>query len=71
MINLIKLKEESMEKIINAVLDVSAISMRYDKPLGIRFLLIPRTYSNSIYYTNFTEDADFISNTRILSINSI
>ena len=53
------------------MLDVSAISMRYDKPLGIRFLPIPRTYSNSIYYTNFTEDADFISNTRILSINSI
>lgn len=52
------------------ILDVAAISCRLNKPLGIRLLPISKTQNGKEAYTNFNEDADFISNTKILNISN-
>ena len=51
-----------------AIMEIGAISTRLKKPLGIRFLPIPNTNSQTVSYTNFNEDADFIANTKVLSL---
>ncbi len=56
------------DEIRSIILDVAAISCRLNKPLGIRLLPIPRTKNGQESYTNFNEDADFISNTKIIDI---
>ena len=50
--------------------DVYAISTRLHKPLGIRILPIPSATRQFASYTNFTEDADFIANTRVIQTDS-
>ncbi len=48
-------------------LDVIGISSKLNKPLGIRILPInDKGFSN--FYTDFKDDADFISNTKVLNI---
>ena len=56
-----------------AIIEIGGISSRLQKPLGIRFLPIPRSKLGEKVYTDFNEDADFIANTRVLSLgdNSI
>jgi uncharacterized protein (UPF0210 family) len=58
------------EELLAVFLDISAISCRLNKPLGVRILPIPRTYNHQEYYTLFCDDADFISNTKIVPVNN-
>ncbi|MDR2835052.1 MAG: DUF711 family protein [Bacteroidales bacterium] len=60
----------STEELLAIFLDIAAISCRLKKPLGIRILPIPRTYNHQEHYTLFSDDADFISNTKIVAIDS-
>lgn len=60
-----------VEELASIILDVSAIAIRLDKPLGVRVLPIPNKEENE--FTEF--DMDFLTNTRVmkfknLSINS-
>ena len=59
-------RDISCDEMISIFLDVYAISTRLQKPLGIRILPIPYARKNIIKYTNFSEDADFIVNTRVV-----
>ena len=47
------------------ILDICAISCRLNKPLGVRFISLPRK-SN---ITNFKNNKDFITNTKILDLS--
>ncbi|MCM1233440.1 MAG: DUF711 family protein [Ruminococcus flavefaciens] len=60
----------TITEIINLILEVAAVSNRLTKPLGIRLLPIPGTYRDTgmIYHTSFSEDADFITNTKLIHI---
>lgn len=70
-IDMVPVTEETTDEQLEvAILDVMAISTRLHKPLGIRFLPIPKSKNGEISYTTFNEDADFISNTRVLELSS-
>ncbi len=56
----------SNNELIAICMEVYAISTRLNKPLGIRILPIPHTRKAQIAYTNLSDDADFIANTRIV-----
>ena len=60
--------DEKDSNIKSTFMDVIAISTRLNKPLGIRILPIPRARKGVVHYTNFNEDADFISNTKVLTL---
>lgn len=60
--------DENDNNIKSTFMDVIAISTRLNKPLGIRILPIPRAKKGVVHYTNFNEDADFISNTKVLTL---
>lgn len=60
--------DENDSNIKSTFMDVIAISTRLNKPLGIRILPIPRARKGVLHYTNFNEDADFISNTKVLTL---
>lgn len=60
--------DENDNNIKSTFMDVIAISTRLNKPLGIRILPIPRARKGVLHYTNFNEDADFISNTKVLNL---
>jgi uncharacterized protein (UPF0210 family) len=60
----------TVEELFAVFLDIAAISCRLNKPLGIRILPIPRTHNYQEHYTLFSDDADFISNTKIIHVNS-
>ena len=55
------------EEISSIVLDVAALSVRLNKPLGVRLLPIPNSDANE--FTEF--DMDFLTNTRIMNIKNI
>lgn len=59
----------TIEELLSIFLDVYAISTRLNKPLGIRILPIPLARKNMIKYTNFSDEADFICNTKVLRTN--
>ena len=56
-------------EIISMFRDVYAISTRLNKPLGIRILPIPMASRRGVKYTNFSDDADFIANTRVMNLD--
>lgn len=60
--------DENDNNIKSTFMDVIAISTRLNKPLGIRILPIPRAKKGVLHYTNFNGDADFISNTKVLTL---
>ncbi len=60
--------DTAIEEMVNLMLELAAVSNRLDKPLGIRLLPIPNTYKGKIYYTRFSEDADFVANTRLVDL---
>ena len=55
------------EEISSIVLDVAALSIKLNKPLGVRLLPIPNSDANE--FTEF--DMDFLTNTRIMNIKNI
>ena len=55
------------EEISSIVLDVAALSLKLNKPLGVRLLPIPNSDANE--FTEF--DMDFLTNTRIMNIKNI
>lgn len=59
----------TLNELYTILLEVYTISTRLHKPLGIRLLPIPYSKRNRIQYTNISDDADFIANTRILDLN--
>lgn len=60
----------SYGEIVNLMLEVAAVSNRLNKPLGIRLLPIPDTYKGKEYFTCFSEDADFIANTKLVELGN-
>jgi len=62
--------EIAMNEILAILLDIASISCRLNKPLGVRLLPIPRTLNNQNHHTLFSDDADFISNTKIVPVNN-
>ena len=61
-------EDTSNNELKTAIIEIGAISTKLKKPLGIRFLPIPHTKKNEIEYTNFYNDADFIANTKVLTL---
>jgi hypothetical protein len=57
------------EELISILLDVSGISCRLNKPLGVRLLPIPQYGRSKSGFTNFHNDSDFIANTKIVGLN--
>ena len=55
------------EELASIILDVACLSIKLNKPLGVRVLPIPHGYVNE--YTQF--DMDFLTNTRILQVKNI
>ena len=56
------------EEFISIFLDVVGISCRLnEKPLGIRMLPIHGCKRGSQTYTHFTDDPDFIANTKVVT----
>lgn len=55
------------EELASIILDVASLSIRLDKPLGVRILPIPNGFTNE--YTQF--DMDFLTNTRILDVKNL
>ena len=55
------------EELASIILDVSALSIKLNKPLGVRVLPIPNGSVNE--YTKF--DMDFLTNTRIMDIKNL
>lgn len=55
-----------VEEVASALMDMSAIAIRLNKPLGLRLLPIPNGYAND--YTNFFND--FFTDTRILALRN-
>lgn len=49
----------------NYILDICAISCRLTKPLGVRFIIVPDCFEK----TEFTDDADFITNTKVVKLS--
>ena len=49
-------------------MDIAAISCRYNKPLGVRLLPIPRILRGSNNYTSISDEVDFISNTKVVNL---
>jgi uncharacterized protein (UPF0210 family) len=60
----------TISELFPVFLDIAAISCRLKKPLGIRILPIPRTLNITDQYTMLNEDADFITNTKIVQIKN-
>lgn len=56
----------SNHELITICMEVFTISTRLNKPLGIRILPIPNTKKAQIAYTNLSDDADFIANTKVI-----
>lgn len=54
------------DEIVSIFLDVAVISMRLNKPLGVRMLPIPNCQKGSVQYTEFDDDADFVANTKVV-----
>jgi uncharacterized protein (UPF0210 family) len=70
-IDMIPITEDTDDgKIKTAIMDIYGISSKLNKPLGVRFLPIPRTKSEGVFYTNFNENSDFIANTKVLSLSN-
>lgn len=61
-----KVKNEELRSIL---LDVSGISCRLNKPLGVRLLPIPQYGRGKSGFTSFHNDSDFIANTRIVELD--
>ena len=57
------------DEIFSIFRDIYAISSRLRKPLGIRLLPIPSSTRGYKKYTSFSEDADFIANTKTMSLD--
>jgi uncharacterized protein (UPF0210 family) len=57
------------DEIFSIFKDIYAISSRLKKPLGIRLLPIPSATRGYKKYTSFSEDADFIANTKTMSLD--
>ncbi|WP_027216548.1 DUF711 family protein [Butyrivibrio fibrisolvens] len=57
------------DEIFSIFKDIYAISSRLKKPLGIRLLPIPMSTRGYKKYTSFSEDADFIANTKIMNLD--
>lgn len=69
-IDMVPIKENADNREIkSAIFDVYGISTRLNKPLGVRFLPIPKTKNGKKAYTFFNADSDFISNTVVLDIS--
>lgn len=60
--------DTSNNQIVNLMLEIAAVSNRLNKPLGIRLLPIPDTYKGNTYHTCFSEDADFVANTKLVDL---
>lgn len=57
------------EELRSILLDISAISCRLNKPLGVRILPIPQYSRSKCGFTHFHNDSDFIANTKIVGLN--
>lgn len=56
-----------IEEVASIILDTATLSIKLNKPLGVRLLPIPNKHEN-----DFTEfDMDFITNTRILPLKNL
>ena len=60
----------SNDEIMSIILDVAGISCRLNKPLGIRILPIQQCGKNQSIFTSFDDDADFIANTKVVSLST-
>ena len=58
------------DEMMSIFLDVAGISNRLQKPLGVRLLPIPKCRRGAVQFTRFHSDADFLSNTKIVNLNS-
>ena len=56
-----------IEELASIILDTAAISLKLDKPLGVRVLPIPNKDTNE--YTQF--DMDFLTNTRVMNLKNM
>jgi uncharacterized protein (UPF0210 family) len=56
-----------IEELASIILDVAAIAVKLQKPLGVRVLPIPNKEENE--FTSF--DMDFLTNTRILKLKNV
>lgn len=56
-----------VEELASIILDTAAISIKLDKPLGVRVLPIPNKDTNE--YTQF--DMDFLTNTRVVNMKNL
>ena len=61
-------EDTSDQEVVSACLDIAAISYRYNKPLGVRLLPIPRILRGSNNYTSISDEVDFISNTKVVNL---
>lgn len=59
----------SCNELETIALEIYAISTRLNKPLGIRILPIPHTKKSQMAYTNLSDDADFIANTKVVDLD--
>ena len=55
----------SNDVIKNYILDICAISCRLNKPLGVRFIILP----DSMKKTEFNDNCDFIVNTKVVNLS--
>ena len=60
----------TVAEIHSIFLEVYAISTRLGKPLGIRILPIPASRRGQVGYTNMSNDADFVANTKVLKLDT-
>ncbi len=59
----------NIKELITIFAEVYMVSSRLNKPLGIRLLPINCCRRNQISYTNLYDDADFIANTKVISVD--
>ena len=57
------------EELMSIYMEISAISCRLKKPLGVRVLPIRNCKRGNTLYTAFHDDPDFISNTKVVTPN--
>jgi len=69
-VDMVPVSSDISQSELNSILaEVYAISTRLNKPLGIRILPIPYVSRTQLAYTNLSDDADFIANTKVLNLN--
>ena len=56
----------TVQELYTIFMEVFSISSRLHKPLGIRVLPIPHVRRSQIAYTDLSDDADFLANTKVL-----